>query len=170
MMKGSNENRKAPTFQVAFHCDSTAWTPWPNARSHPAEEDMHRWPVTSEAGAVHLKYMRNNTHYSQPLFVSFPQMLKEHTIQSSFNCASLGGAPPMNLLWSYINLLLLSCVRVRGHKSHETSAHKKTWSAHKCSFQWCPCTYFIHIVPSTDESWWNVAQKKFYVHPDFGKN
>src|SRR6218665_4117735 len=29
------------------------------------------------------------------------------------------------------------------------------------------CTYFLHVVPNTDESWFNVAQKKFYAHTDF---
>ena len=35
----------------------------------------------------------------------------------------------------------LSCARVHAHTDHETSAHKETWSAHKCSFQKC----FAHI-------------------------
>jgi len=29
------------------------------------------------------------------------------------------------------------------------------------------CTYFIHVIPHTDESGYNVAQKKFYAHTDF---
>src|SRR6218665_69266 len=29
------------------------------------------------------------------------------------------------------------------------------------------CTYFLHVVPNTDESWFNVAPKKFYAHTDF---
>jgi len=33
----------------------------------------------------------------------------------------------------------------------------------------CFYTYFIHIVPNTDESWQNVAPKKFYAHTDFKK-
>src|SRR6218665_3617006 len=33
----------------------------------------------------------------------------------------------------------LSCART----SCETNAHKKTWSAHICSFKNCFCTYFI---------------------------
>jgi len=36
---------------------------------------------------------------------------------------------------------------------HETSAHKKSLSTHRCSFQKCFCTYFIHVVPNTAESW-----------------
>jgi len=43
----------------------------------------------------------------------------------------------------------VSCARVHAHKSRETSAHKKTWSTHKCSFQKCFCTYFIHVIPNT---------------------
>jgi len=37
----------------------------------------------------------------------------------------------------------LTCACVRVHTSRETYAHKKTWSAHKHSFQKCFCTYFI---------------------------
>ena len=47
----------------------------------------------------------------------------------------------------------LSCAFVRVHRGRETSAHKKTCSAHKCYFQICFCTYFIHVVPNADESW-----------------
>src|SRR6218665_836698 len=36
----------------------------------------------------------------------------------------------------------LRCVRVRAHTSRETSAHKKTWSTHKCLFKKCVCTSF----------------------------
>jgi len=38
-----------------------------------------------------------------------------------------------------------------------------------CSFQKCFCTYFIHVVSNTDESWKNVAEKKFYAHTGFEK-
>ena len=34
---------------------------------------------------------------------------------------------------------------VRAHTRRETSAHKKIWSAHKCSLQKCLCTYFIDV-------------------------
>jgi len=61
----------------------------------------------------------------------------------------------------------LSCVRVCAHTRRETSAHKKTWSAHKCSFQKCFCRCFIHVVPNTYGSRLNVAQKKFFPHTDF---
>ena len=63
----------------------------------------------------------------------------------------------------------LRCVRVRAHKGREMSAHKKTWSAHKCSLKNAFCTYFIHVIPNTDESRSNVAQKKFYAHTDLNK-
>jgi len=43
-------------------------------------------------------------------------------------------------------MLPLSCAHERVHTGHETSAHKKTLSAHRCSFQKCFCTYFIHVV------------------------
>jgi len=38
----------------------------------------------------------------------------------------------------------LNCVRVHAHAhtGRETCAHKKTWSAHKCSFQKMFCTYW----------------------------
>ena len=49
----------------------------------------------------------------------------------------------------------LSCA----HTGRETSTHSKTWSAHKCSFQKCLCTYFKHDFPSSDEFRWNVAKK-----------
>src|SRR6218665_449853 len=45
----------------------------------------------------------------------------------------------------------LSYVRVHAHTGHETSAHKKTWSAHKCSFQSCFCPYFILVIQNSDE-------------------
>ena len=64
----------------------------------------------------------------------------------------------------------LSCACVRVHTSRETSAYKRTWSAHKCSFQKCVLhIYFIYVVPNTDESWKSVAQKKFYVRTNFEK-
>jgi len=47
----------------------------------------------------------------------------------------------------------LSCAHVRAHTSCKTSAHKKTWSAHKRSFQKPLCTYFIHVIPNTVKSW-----------------
>jgi len=28
----------------------------------------------------------------------------------------------------------------------------------------------MHVVPNTDESWYDVAQKKFYAHTDFEKS
>jgi len=63
---------------------------------------------------------------------------------------------------------LCACARMH-ERTRETSAHKKTWSAHKCSLQKCVDTYFIHVVPNTNESWLDVAQKKFYAHTDFEK-
>src|SRR6218665_1328302 len=45
------------------------------------------------------------------------------------------------------------CVCACAHTSHEMCTHKKTWSAHKCSFQKCFCTYFIHGVPNTNDFW-----------------
>jgi len=60
-----------------------------------------------------------------------------------------------------------SCVRV--HTSHEMNTHKKTLSTHRCFFKKCFCTYFIHVVQNTFESWQNVVQQKFYAHADFKK-
>jgi len=70
--------------------------------------------------------------------------------------------PPNNSL----AMLPLSCALLLACTMLETSAHKKAWSAHKCSFQNCVCSY-IHIVPNTDECWWNV--QKFCVPTDFEK-
>ena len=59
-------------------------------------------------------------------------------------------------LFKYVELesmFRLSCVHVRAHTGRETSAHKKTCSAQKNSFQKWFCTYFMHIVTYTDESW-----------------
>jgi len=54
--------------------------------------------------------------------------------------------------------------------SRERSAHLKTWSAHKYSFQNCFArNYFKHVVPNTDEYWYSLAQKKFSAHTDFEK-
>src|SRR6218665_61783 len=39
----------------------------------------------------------------------------------------------------------------------------------KCSFQKCFYTCLIYVVPNTDESWSNVAQRKSYAHADFKK-
>jgi len=36
----------------------------------------------------------------------------------------------------------------QAHTSHEMSAHKKPWSAHKCSFQTCVCKHFMKVHPS----------------------
>jgi len=47
----------------------------------------------------------------------------------------------------------LSCARVHAHTGRETSAHKKTWSAQKISFQKWLCIYFLHIVTYTVKSW-----------------
>jgi len=52
-----------------------------------------------------------------------------------------------------LTVLHLSCTHVRAYTGCETSTHKKTWSARKCSFQKCLCTCFIYVVPNTDESW-----------------
>jgi len=48
---------------------------------------------------------------------------------------------------------LLSCATnvpskaaVSVHTDQETSAHKKTGSAHKCFFQKCFCTNFLHFI------------------------
>jgi len=52
------------------------------------------------------------------------------------------GAPILiNIYVVAINVPSKLCVCV--HTGHETSAHKKTWSAHKCSFlpKKCFCTY-----------------------------
>jgi len=43
----------------------------------------------------------------------------------------------------------LSCARMSAHISRETSAHKKPWSAHKCSFQNC----FAHISRRSKYRW-----------------
>ena len=61
----------------------------------------------------------------------------------------------------------LSCARV--HTGCETSARNKTWSAQNILLQKCVCTYFMHIFPYTDESWYNVAQKKLFAHTDVKK-
>jgi len=45
----------------------------------------------------------------------------------------------------------LSCAHVRAHIGRDTSAHSKTQSTHKCSFQNVFCTYFIHVIPNADE-------------------
>jgi len=45
----------------------------------------------------------------------------------------------------------LSCARECAHTGRETSAHKKTWSAHKYSLQKWLCTHFIHVIPNSDE-------------------
>jgi len=48
----------------------------------------------------------------------------------------------------------LSCAHVRAHAGHETSTHKKTWSAHKYSFRKC----FSHI-----------SYTSFHMHINSGK-
>ena len=63
----------------------------------------------------------------------------------------------------------LSCAHVHAHTGHETSAHKKTWSTLKSFFQKCFCTYFIHVIPNSDEFRKSVAQQKFYACTDFKK-
>ena len=52
-----------------------------------------------------------------------------------------------------LSMFPLSCAHVRAHTGRETSAHKKTWSAHRISFQKWFFTYFMHIVAYADESW-----------------
>src|SRR6218665_3199906 len=63
----------------------------------------------------------------------------------------------------------LSCARVLEHTGLETSAHKKTWSAHKCSFKKCVCLLFhtrrskyrwvqVQMCPSTDGSKYRWVQ------------
>jgi len=45
-----------------------------------------------------------------------------------------------------------SLYAVRTYTGRETSAHKQTWSAHKIMFlPKCFCTYFIHVIPNSDE-------------------
>jgi len=43
----------------------------------------------------------------------------------------------------------LNCARVRAHTKREMNARKRTWTARKCSFQKCFCTYFIHVFQNT---------------------
>src|SRR6218665_4195673 len=50
------------------------------------------------------------------------------------------------------------------HTSHETSAHKKTLSAHRCAFQKCFCTYFIVTSPG------NMLHKRNFMHIQTFKN
>src|SRR6218665_2015987 len=59
----------------------------------------------------------------------------------------------------------ISCAHVRAHRGRETSAHKKL-GAHICSLQNCFCTYFIHVIPNSDEfTTGEVLHRKiFYVH------
>ena|SRR6218665_390865 len=45
------------------------------------------------------------------------------------------------------------CASAHAHSGHEMRALKKAWSAYKCFFQKCFCTYI----------------RKFYVHTDFQK-
>jgi len=48
----------------------------------------------------------------------------------------------------------LSCARVRAHTGHETSASKKTWSAHKCFLKngFANISYTsLHIQINSDE-------------------
>jgi len=56
-------------------------------------------------------------------------------------------------------LFPLTCARVRMHTGRDTSAQKKTWSTHKCSFQKYLC---INVITNSDEFRWNAAQKKSY--------
>jgi len=59
---------------------------------------------------------------------------------------------------------------MHAHTGREPSAHKKTWSAHKCSFQKLLLhIYFIPVVSNIDETWLNVAQRKFYAYTDLNK-
>src|SRR6218665_879372 len=62
----------------------------------------------------------------------------------------------------------LSCARACTHTGHETSAHKKTWSAHKCSLQRC----FAHTSYTSFQIQMNsgkMLQKIFFMHTDFKK-
>jgi len=52
---------------------------------------------------------------------------------------------------SFWAMFPLSCARVRAHTGSETSAHKKTWGAHKCSLKKCFCTHFIQAISNSDE-------------------
>src|SRR6218665_1131152 len=62
----------------------------------------------------------------------------------------------------------LSSARVCAHIGRETSAHKKTWSAHKCSFQNC----VLHIFHTRHSKFIRVQVKcctKDVLHADFKK-
>jgi len=41
--------------------------------------------------------------------------------------------------------LKAACARVLERTGREMSAHKKIWSAHKCSFKKCFRTYFMRV-------------------------
>jgi len=43
---------------------------------------------------------------------------------------------------TFPEMLPLSCACLRAHTGREMSAHKKTWSTHKCSLQNNFCTVF----------------------------
>src|SRR6218665_928403 len=62
----------------------------------------------------------------------------------------------------------LRCARLRAHIGHETSAHKKTWSAHKCSFQnvsaHISCTSF-----KIQKSSGTMLHIRYFMRTDFEK-
>src|SRR6218665_3279046 len=80
-----------------------------------------------------------------------------------------GIGPGGNVLHPLWTMFPLSCARVRAHTGRETSAHKKTRSAQKISFE----KSFLHIFyahhPIYRRVLVNVARKKFYAHTYFIK-
>src|SRR6218665_4004157 len=69
---------------------------------------------------------------------------------------------------SFWAMFPLSCARVHAHTGSETSAHKKTWSAHKCSLK----KVFAHILYTQFQiqtSSGKMLPKKLYAHTDLKK-
>jgi len=66
-------------------------------------------------------------------------------------------------------MFILNSARVRAHTGRETSAPKNSSAHIYVPSKYVFCTYFIHVIPNSDEFRQNVAQKNFYAHIDFKK-